>query len=80
MDSKRRTRNNTSGPNQSPSCEVKDPVSEKPIDFPTFDFSGIYSPHIPSQSILEPTYTASPETPDPSPDSFLNEEIHGVTL
>ena len=80
MASKRRTRKNTSGPNQPPSHELKDLVSKNPLKFSTFIFIGRYSPHIPSQSTLDPSYTSSPETLDPNQDSSLNEEIHGVTL
>ena len=77
---KHSTGKNTSVPNQPPSREVKDSVYDKPIEFPTFNFSRGYSPHIPSQSTPDPTYTSSPETPYPNPDSSLNEELHGVTL
>ena len=80
MASKRITGNNTSVPNQPTSHEVKDLVSNKPLDFPTFKFYRRYSPHIPSQSTPDPTYTSSPETPDPNLDSSLNEEIRAVTL
>ena len=80
MASKHSTGKNTNGPNQQPSSEVKDSVSDKSLEFPTFDFSERYSPHIPSQSTHDPTYTSSPETPDPNQDSSLNEELHGVTL
>ena len=62
---------NKSGPNQPPSREVKDLVFDKPLEFPTFESSGRYSPHIPSQSTLDPTYASSPETPDPNQDSSL---------
>ena len=79
MANKHNTRKKTSGPNKPPSCEVKDSVSDKPLDFPTFNFSRRYSPHIPSQSTPDPTYTSSPETPNPNQDSVLNEEICGVT-
>ena len=65
MANKHRTGKNTSIPNQPPWCEVKDSVSEKPLDFPTFDLSRIYSPHIPSQSTPNPTYTSSPTTSSP---------------
>ena len=79
MTSKHSTGKNTSGPNQPPSREVKDSVSEKPIVFPTFNFSGRYSPHIPSQSTPDPTYTSSLETPDPKQYSSSNEELPSVT-
>ena len=73
--SKRSTRKNTSVPNQPPSREVKDLVYDKPIEFPTFNPFGRYSPHIPSQSTRDPTYTSSPETPDPNQDPSLNKEL-----
>ena len=79
MASKHSTGKKTSGPNQPPSHEVKVPISNKPIEFPTFDPSRRYYPHIPSQSTSDLTYTSSPETPDPNPDSSLNEELCGVT-
>ena len=41
------TGKNTSGPNQPPSRGVKDLVSDKPLEFPTFDPSKRYTPHIP---------------------------------
>ena len=59
--------------------EVKDSVFDKPLEFPTFDPFERYSPHIPSQSTPEISYTSSPETPDPNIGSSLNEEIRGVT-
>ena len=71
MASKHSTGNNTSVPNQPPSCEVKDLVFDKPIEFPTFDPSERYSPHITSQSTPNPTYTSSPKTPNPNKDSCL---------
>ena len=80
MASKRSTGKNTSVPNQPPQREVKDLVSNKALDFPTFNFFGRYSPHIPSQSTPDPTYTYSPETPDPNQYSSWNEELRGVTL
>ena len=70
---------NTSGPNQPTSHEVKDSVSDKPLNFPTFYFSERYSPHIPSQSTLDPMYISSPKPPDPHQDSSSNEEVWGVT-
>ena len=79
MARKRNIGKKTSGPNQPPSREVNDSTSKKPLDFPTFEFSGRYSPQIPSQSTLDPTYTSSPDTPDPHQDSSSNEELQGVT-
>ena len=80
MASKRITGKNTSDPNQPTLREVKDSVSDKALDFPTFDFSGRYSSHIPSQSTSNPTYTSSLKTLDPNQDSSSNEELWGVTL
>ena len=79
MASKRSTGKNTSDQNQPPSCEVKDSLSNKPLEFPTFDPSGRYSTHIPSQSTPYITYTSSPETPNPNSNPSLNEELCGVT-
>ena len=73
------TRKNTSDPNQPPSCEVKDLLFDKPLEFSTFIFFRRYSPHIPSQSTPDPTYTSSPETPNPNQDYSSNEELCGVT-
>ena len=63
---------NTSSSNQPPSGEVKDSVSDKPFDFPTFDFLGRYCPHIPQESTPKPNYTSSPQNPYPNPYSSLN--------
>ena len=79
MASKRSIGKNTSDQNQPPLCEVKDLLSNKPLEFPTFDPFGRYSPHIPSQSTPYPTYTSSPKSPDPNPDPSLNKELHRVT-
>ena len=79
MASKHSTRKNTSIQNQPPSCEVRNSLSNKPLEFPTFDHSRRYSPHIPSQSTPDRTYTSSPKTPNPNPDFSLNEELHGIT-
>ena len=78
--SKRSTGNNTSGQNKPPLREVKSSLSNKPLEFPTFDPSGRYSPHIPFRSTPDPTYTSSLDTPNPNLDSSLNKELHGVTL
>ena len=80
MASKRRIGKNTSVQNQPPSREVNDSFSNKPLEFPTFDTSRHYSPHIPSQSTPNLTYTSSPETLDPNQDPYLNKELHDVTL
>ena len=79
MASKSSTGKNTSNQNQPPSCEVTNSKSNKPLGFPTFDPSRRYSPHISSQSTLDPTYTSSPETPSPNPNVYLNKELHFVT-
>lgn len=79
LDSKHSTRKNTSIQNQPPSHEVTNSLSNKHLEFPTFDPSGRYSPHIPSQSTPHPTYTFEPKTPNPSLDPYLNEELHDVT-
>ena len=67
MASKCSTKKNTNNQNQPPSHEVKSSLSNKPLEFPTFDPSRRYFPHIPSQSTLDPTYTS------------LIEMLHGVT-
>ena len=79
MTIKRSTGKNISGPNQPSSHEVKYSPSNKPLEFPTFDPSGRYFPHIPSQSILDLTYTSSPKTLDPNQDPSFNKELRGVT-
>ena len=73
MASKRSTGKNTSDQNQPPSREVKDLLSNKPFEFPTFNPSGRYSIYIPSQSTPDLTYTSSLETPNQNPDPSLNE-------
>ena len=80
MASKRSTRKDTSGQNQPPSHEVTNSLSNKPLEFPTFDPYGRYSPHISSHSTPDPAYTSSPETSNPNTDSSLIEEPRGVTL
>ena len=80
MASKHSTGKNTSGQNKPPSHDLKDSLSNKPLEFPTFDPSGWYSTHIPSQSTPDLTYTSSPETPNPNTNPSLNEEIWDVTL
>ena len=70
---------NTRGQKQPPSHEVTNSLSNKPLEFPTFDPFGRYSPHIPSQSTMDLTYTYSPETTNRNPDSSLNKEFHVVT-
>ena len=66
-------------PNQPPLQEVKELALKKPLYFPTLEFSRRYTPQIPLQSTLDPTYTSLPKTPDPHQDSSLNEELQGVT-
>jgi hypothetical protein len=68
MASKHSTRKNTSGQNQPPLRKVTNSLSNKPLEFPTFDPSRRYCPHIPSQTTPDPTYTSSPETPNPNLD------------
>ncbi|CAF4199319.1 unnamed protein product [Adineta steineri] len=80
MASKLSTGKNTRGQNQPPSREVTNSLSNKHLEFPTLDPYRRYSPHIPSQSTPDLTYTSSPETPNPNPDPSLNEELRGVTL
>ena len=79
MTNEHSTRKNTSGQNQPPLSEVTNSLSNKPIEFPIVDPFGRYSPHIPSQSTHDPTYTSSPETPNPNLYFSLNEELRGVT-
>ena len=80
MASKHSTGKNTSSQNHSPSREVTNSHSSKPLEFPTFDPSERFSTHIPSQSTPDLTYTSSPETSNPNTDPSLNEELRGVTL
>ena len=80
MASKCSTGKNTSSQNKTPSLEATNSQFNKPVEFPTFDPSRRYSPHISSHSTLDPTYTSSPKTSNPNLDSSLMEEIHGVTL
>lgn len=80
MSSKCNNGKNMTKPNQLASREVKDSASNKPLDFRTFEFFRRYSPHIPSQSTPNPTYTSSPNTPDPHQYYSSNEYIWGVTL
>ena len=73
------TRKDTSGQNQPPSCETKRSLPNKPLEFPTYDPFGRYTPKFPSRSTPNPIYTSSPDTPNPNLDSPSNEELHGVT-
>ena len=79
MASKCSTRRNRSGQNQPTSREVIDSISNKPLEYPTFDPFKRSSTHIPSQSNHALTYTSSPETPNPNLDPSLNEELRDVT-
>lgn len=79
MASQRSTGKDTSNQNQPPSRETKKSLSIKPLAFPTYDPSGIYTPSFPSPSIPDPRYTSSPDTPNPNLDSSSNEELRGVT-
>ena len=78
MSGKHSTRKNTCVQNRPPSREVKSSLSNKPLEFPTLNPSERYSPHIPSETTPDPTYTSSPNTPNPNSDFSLNEE-RGVT-
>jgi hypothetical protein len=80
MASQHSTRKDTSDQNQPPSRETKKQFSNKPLAFPTYVPSGRYTPNFPSQSTPDPTYTSSPDTPNPNPESSSNKEVHGVTL
>ena len=66
MANKRSTRMNTSGQNQPPSRVVTSSQSNKPLEFPTYDPFRRYTPKFPSQSTPDPTYTSSPNTPNPN--------------
>ncbi|CAF4330217.1 unnamed protein product, partial [Adineta steineri] len=79
MASQRSTGKDTSGQNQLPSRETKRSLSNKPLEFPTYDPFGRYTPKFPSQSTPDPTYTSSPNTPNPNLESPSNEELRGVT-
>ena len=79
MASKCNTGKDTSSQNQPPSREIKSSLSNKPLEFPTYNPSGRYTPHIPSRSTPSPSYTSSLNTPNPNLDSSSNEELHGVT-
>ena len=73
------TGKDTNDQNQPPLHEVKRLLLNKPLEFTTYDPSGRYTPNIPSRSSLDPSYTSSPDTPNPNPDSSSNKELHGVT-
>ena len=79
MASKHSIGKNTRNQSQPPSREVTNSQSNKPIESQTFDPSGRYSPHISSHSTHDPTYTSSPDTPNPNLDYSLIEQPHGVT-
>ena len=72
MARERSTRKDTTRKNQPPSHDVKDSLSKKPLEFMTFDPFRRYSPHIPSQSNPDLTYTYSLENLDPNQDPYLN--------
>ena len=74
------TGKDTSRQNQPPSHETKRSLSHKPLEFPTYDPSGRYSPKFPSRSTPDPIYTSSPDTPNPNTESPSKEELCGVTL
>ena len=79
MASKGSTGKNTSGQNQPPLREVKYSLSNKTLEFLNLRPSRWYSPHIPSQSTPDLTYTSSPETLNRNLNPSLKEELHGVT-
>jgi hypothetical protein len=79
MDSQRSIGKDTSGQNQPPSCENKRSLSNKTLEFPTYDLSGRYTRKFPSRSTPDPIYTSSPDTPNPNTESPSDEEIRGVT-
>lgn len=55
MASQHSTGKDTSGQNQPPSCETKRSLSNKPLEFPTYDPSERYTPKFPSRSTPDPT-------------------------
>ena len=79
MANKHSTRKNTSNQNQPPSRQVTNSLSNKPLELSTFDPSRRYSQHMYSQSTLDPTYTSSPKTSNPNPDSSLIKGPPSVT-
>ena len=79
MDSQRSTGKDTSSQNQPPSRENKRSLSNKTLEFPTYDLSGRYTRKFPSRSTPDPIYTSSPDTPNPNTESPSDEEICGVT-
>ena len=80
MDSQHSTGKDTSIQKQPPLHETKISLSNKPLEFPTYDPSRRYTPKFPSRSTPDPTYASSPDTPNPNPEPSSNEEICGVTL
>lgn len=79
MASQHSTGKDTRGQNQPPLCENKRSLSHKPLEFPTYGPFGRYTPKFPSRSTPDPTYTSSPDTPNPNPESPSKEELRGVT-
>ena len=79
MDSQRSTGKDTRGQNQPPSRETNRSLSNKTLEFPTYDHSGRYTRKLPSRSTPDPIYTSSPDTPNPNTESPSDEEIRGVT-
>ena len=79
MASQRSTGKDRSGQNQPPSREKKRSLSNKTLEFPTYDLSGRYTRKIPSRSTPDPIYSSSPNTPNPNRESPSDKEIHGVT-
>lgn len=68
MSSKRNTGKNSIGPNQPPMQEVKNSATtskkcfEVPSNFIASQYTEIYTPEIPTQPNLVPSYTFSPKT------------------
>ena len=79
MASQRSTGKDTSGQNQPPSRETKRSLSNKTLEFPTYDLSRRYTRKFPSRSTPDLIYTSSPDTPNPNTESPSDEAIHGVT-
>ena len=86
MDSKHNSGKNPIGLNQPPSRELKDPTTTSkksfgvPFDFIASQYTRRYPPKIPTQPTPYPSYTHSPNTPNPHQDSSSNKGLRGVTL
>ena len=68
MASQRSTGKDTGNQNQPPSHENKRSLSNKTLEFPTYNLSGRYTRKFPSRS-----------TPNPNIESPSDEEIRGIT-